>query len=139
MKALLAGLGIGAMIGIAVAPNSVVERRRDFFRKAGGERFSSLRERAPAQKQVPGAEPQITEQTGDMRSGTGPRFASAGDGDSMLAIINDWPESRLIEIEGIGPGLALKIVQSRPYKTETDLTEAKLLPPSAIEALRKAG
>lgn len=138
MKALLAGIGIGAMIGIAIAPNSVGERRRDLLRRAG-ERFSSFREQASAPHPVSErAEPRADEQSSDWKRSTGTQASAASEGDSLMTIINDWPESRLIEIEGIGPGLALKIIQSRPYRTESDLTEAKFLPPSAIDALRKA-
>ena len=45
---------------------------------------------------------------------------------------------RLIEIDGIGPVLASKIIQNRPYESEQELIESKELPPSAIESLRKA-
>ena len=57
---------------------------------------------------------------------------------TFLEIINDWPEERLIAIRGIGPVLASKIIKNRPYEQEEDLVESKELPPSAIEALRKA-
>jgi hypothetical protein len=57
---------------------------------------------------------------------------------TFLEIINEWPEERLIAIHGIGPVLASKIIKNRPYEQEEDLAESKELPPSAIEALRKA-
>ena len=57
---------------------------------------------------------------------------------TFLEIINEWPEERLIAIHGIGPVLASKIIKNRPYEQEEDLVESKELPPSAIEALRKA-
>lgn len=57
---------------------------------------------------------------------------------SFLAIVNEWPQERLIEIDGIGPKLAAKIISNRPYKSAEELAKSKLLPPSAIEALRKA-
>lgn len=59
-------------------------------------------------------------------------------GGSFLVLINEWPHERLIEIDGIGPVMAMKIIQGRPYKTEEDLTDTKMLPPSAIESLRRA-
>ena len=57
---------------------------------------------------------------------------------NLLDIINEWPEERLIEIDGIGPVLAGKIIKNRPYESETDLINSKELPPSAIKALRNA-
>lgn len=56
----------------------------------------------------------------------------------LLAILNDWPHERLIEIEGIGPVLATRIIQHRPYKSEQEFTDLKDFPPSAIENLKKA-
>ena len=59
-------------------------------------------------------------------------------GSSFLDIINDWPHDRLIAIDGIGTVLASKIIQGRPYTSEEQLVDAKTLPPSAIESLRRA-
>ncbi|MGZ4814055.1 MAG: YtxH domain-containing protein [Terriglobales bacterium] len=56
----------------------------------------------------------------------------------LMSILNEWPRERLIEIDGIGPVLATKIIQHRPYESEEALLNSKELPPSAIESLRKA-
>lgn len=56
----------------------------------------------------------------------------------LMSILNEWPHERLIEIDGIGPVLATKIIQHRPYESEEALINSKELPPSAIESLRKA-
>jgi gas vesicle protein len=66
------------------------------------------------------------------------REKAEGLGSSLMEVINEWPHERLIEIDGIGPVLATKIIQGRPYEREEDLAESKTLPPSAIESLRKA-
>lgn len=57
---------------------------------------------------------------------------------SLMSILNEWPHERLIEIDGIGPVLATKIIQHRPYESEEALLNSKELPPSAIESLRRA-
>ena len=56
----------------------------------------------------------------------------------FMEIINEWPHNRLIAIDGIGPVLASRIIQGRPYKSEDELTQSKTLPPSALDSLRKA-
>ena len=63
--------------------------------------------------------------------------AKTGNG-GLLSVINEWRFEDLIEIDGIGPVLASKIIQRRPYKSEEDLIASKELPPSAIENFRKA-
>jgi gas vesicle protein len=74
-------------------------------------------------------------------SGGEARDRSTGGGSgrsSFMEVINEWSEERLIAIHGIGPVLASKIIKNRPYEKADDLVESKELPPSAIEALRKA-
>ncbi len=125
MKAFLAGLGIGTLLGIVFAPASGEETRRTLT-EAANQRFGDVRE------QISTARDQVNQYASRARE-TFDRSA-----DCMLDIINEWPEQRLIEIHGIGPVLAEKIIKNRPYKEESDLIESKILPPSAIEALRKA-
>ncbi len=64
--------------------------------------------------------------------------AGNANANSLLEIVNEWPHERLIEIDGIGPVLATRIIQGRPYKSEEDIAELKTLPPSALESLRRA-
>ena len=59
-------------------------------------------------------------------------------GPGLLTVLNDWSYERLIAIDGIGPVLASKVIQHRPYESEDQLANLKDLPPSAIENLRKA-
>jgi competence protein ComEA len=55
---------------------------------------------------------------------------------SLLELLNDASQDELIAVNGIGPVLALKIVQHRPYKAEEQPLEDNVIPPSAFEALR---
>ncbi len=137
MKAFLTGLGIGAMIGLAVAPKSGEETRRDILENAR-ERFESALDRfEDAKQRVGDMRDNISEGADRVMRKAQRQYESVAKA-GLLEILNDWPEDRLIEINGIGPVLASKIIQNRPYKQESDLLEAKILPPSAIEAIRKA-
>jgi DNA uptake protein ComE-like DNA-binding protein len=107
----LAGLGIGATISLIYAQGR---------RQGTAERAS--RHSAPARIARTGAaEPDATSHP-----------------HSILSIINEWPHQHLIEIHGIGPVLATKIISHRPYRTAQEFVDSKLLPPKAIEALQKA-
>jgi DNA uptake protein ComE-like DNA-binding protein len=55
---------------------------------------------------------------------------------SLLELLNDASKDELIAVNGIGPVLALKIVQHRPYKDEHQPLNDNVIPPSAFEALR---
>jgi gas vesicle protein len=166
-----AGLGVGAAVGMLVAPKSGVELRDEIqefakenlnreklesLAEEGRQRIQPLmdeaRQRAePMVNQVKDrvqpvidearerVEPAVHQARERVQSAVGSvkEQASRMSG-TFLDVINEWSHDRLIAIDGIGPVLANKIIQGRPYKTEEDLTESKTLPPSAIESLRKA-
>jgi gas vesicle protein len=155
-----AGLGAGAAIGMLITPKSGVELREDLtdFAKENlnREKLDSLVEegRQRIQPLVDQARERVEPVVNNVRERVQPAVdqaretvASAVDtvkqqadrlGSSFLDVINEWAYDRLIAIDGIGPVLATKIIQGRPYTTEEQLIEAKTLPPSAIESLRKA-
>jgi gas vesicle protein len=157
MKGFLAGLGIGALIGVVIAPKAGEETRQELLDSANrrlgevkdnlnevadsaskrldsikehvGQRVSSLRESVGASSET---------MSGGVRDTVSDEVRKSSGSNSLLDIINDWPQERLMGIDGIGPVLASKIIENRPYKEDSDLLEAKILPPSAVESLRKA-
>jgi gas vesicle protein len=155
-----AGLGVGAAIGMVIAPKSGVELRDDVSEftkeRLNREKLESLADesRERIQSAVQQARDRIQPIVDEARQRVKPlvkegaeRVQSAADSVkkqagptrvTFLEVINEWPHERLIEIDGIGPVLATKIIHGRPYKDEEALTEAKTLPPSAIECLRRA-
>jgi gas vesicle protein len=144
-----AGLGLGAAVGMLVAPSSGAETREgieEFARNSltreklnevleqGREQLNSVRDRVQpvmdqARDKVSGVTGRVVERAANMKD----RVLNGG----LLTILNEWPHERLIEIDGIGPVLATKIIQGRPYESSEALLEAKL-PPSAIASLKKA-
>ncbi len=165
--AFFAGLGLGAAVGMLIAPKSGVETRNDledFARNSlnseklnevldqgrerlqsavdqGRERLDSMRERV--QPVVDSARERVQPLVDSARESVNSAMDRAGElkdtvaNRGLLAILNDWPHERLIEIDGIGPVLATKIIQNRPYESLDSLDNSKL-PPSAIESLKKA-
>ncbi|MGE5111641.1 MAG: hypothetical protein ACM3JB_12330 [Acidobacteriaceae bacterium] len=119
-----AGLGTGTVLGMLVAPRS---GRR--VQTSSPEHMPKPRTHRSRRSQVPRHEVQAEAQ---------PMESSPEKRDDLMTILNDWPHERLIEIDGIGPVLASKIIRNRPFKSEQDLIESKELPPSAIAALRRA-
>jgi gas vesicle protein len=155
-----AGLGIGAAIGMVFAPKSGAELRddlqgfaRDSFEQ-GRERLHETVDPVVAQarerlepvvdsigESVQSAKEELGSRASRIRDRVAEEAASVKEQvlhRGLLAILNEWPHERLIEINGIGPVLASKIIQHRPYESEEELLSAKYLPPSAIESLRKA-
>jgi gas vesicle protein len=151
-----AGLGLGTAVGMLIAPKSGADLRDD-VQEFARDSMEQVRERLEplvdqAQKQ---AEPvvnqasarvdtivdELFEGTEEARDTVSERFGDLTErvwGSGLMSILNEWPHERLIEIDGIGPVLATRIIQNRPYESEQELIESKELPPSAIESLRKA-
>ena len=163
MKSFFTGLSLGAAVGLLLAPKSGRETRNDLQELArnsyegGRDRLQELLERAhermqpivdkarqgidAARDRIQAVAEQVSEQASQVREQVREKVAevtqSSGSND-LMSILNEWPHERLIEIDGIGPVLATKIIQNRPYESEDDLIESKQLPPSAIESLRNA-
>lgn len=155
----LAGLGAGAALGMLMAPKSGSELRDD-IQDFARESFEEARERVQpaidnARKKADSVASQARDRVEPLMDEVRQRIDTlttqassvadrvvGGNGEekpaSLLEIINQWPHDRLIAIDGIGPVLAQKIIQHRPYRSEEELIERKELPPSAIESLRKA-
>jgi gas vesicle protein len=138
MKAFFTGLGLGAAVGLLLAPKSGSETRNDIQKLArnsyegGRDRLQDILEQISRRTQSV-AEP-IADQFRDIRDQVRDRVGAS----DMMTILNEWPRERLTEIDGIGPVLADKIIQQRPYESEQELIDLKQLPPGAIESLRDA-
>jgi DNA uptake protein ComE-like DNA-binding protein len=115
--------------------NQARERVRDLKRSAQ-ENLSELRDRAPdtVQRAMDRVASAATTTNHTTTEDSNP---SNGNGRaSLLELLNEGSQDELIAVNGIGPVLALKIVQHRPYKDEQQALEEKVVPPSAFEALR---
>jgi len=158
-----AGLGVGAAIGMLIAPKRGAELRSDLQDCArdayeqGRERvqpvidqarekvqpaMDATRERvSPVMDRVSQSVDSVMTQASSVRDRVVDKASDVKErvmNGRLLSILNEWPHERLIEIDGIGPVLANKIIQHRPYESEQQLIDLKALPPSAIESLRKA-
>ena len=154
---------MGAALGMLVAPKSGSELRDDiqeFARDSyeqGREKLEPVLDQArekvqPAMEQArQRVEPvldgirdrvdSLTTQAASVRDRVVDRASDLKErvtNGGLLSILNEWPHERLMEIHGIGPVLASKIIQHRPYHSEQQLIDLKELPPSALESLRRA-
>lgn len=50
--------------------------------------------------------------------------------------INSASENDLEQLQGIGPAMAKKIIQGRPYKSKDELVRRHILPVSAYEPIK---
>ncbi len=55
---------------------------------------------------------------------------------SELVDINSASKEKLMELKGIGPAYAEKIIGNRPYKGKDDLVNKKLIPKSTYDGIK---
>jgi DNA uptake protein ComE-like DNA-binding protein len=144
MKSFLTGLGIGVGLGIVFAPNSGEVTRRQIR-----ERFTGLADelggqvdkaKGVVQKTVaaytessPG-EPGERKQTGSPQKKMQEReVQTAASGDP----VNTISREELMNVDGIGPVLADKIISGRPYSSRQELVQRGIVPQNTFEELER--
>lgn len=136
MKNFLAGLGIGVGLGVLFAPNS-----GDATRRKLRERFTGLRDdfgRQDAVQETISAH--LAESSGgdtETRLDFPPRKDQARELASTASSdpINTLSREELLNVSGIGPTLAERIIAGRPYSSRRELVGRGILPQSTFEEL----
>jgi DNA uptake protein ComE-like DNA-binding protein len=140
MKAFIRGLGLGALIGIVIAPAEGRETRRR-LKMRGKEWQERVRHNASKattglRRMSYGSKPESS-QPKSQRHFTPIR--------GPLSLLNYGSREELMAVKGIGEVLADRIIKNRPYGNEQAVLENKDLPPSILELVkanrsaRKAG
>jgi DNA uptake protein ComE-like DNA-binding protein len=136
MKAFLTGIGLGAAIGVAIAPASGSNTRKKVKTWSAdlGERMN--------QKFSPGAEGE------NSQDGVEPRAASdrveanqdAGESssaqDEVAEVLNNASKTKLRSVPGIGDATARRIIENRPFESEAEVLENKVLPEKVLKTLK---
>lgn len=139
MRTFIGGLGIGALIGMTIAPASGAETRNGFRR-----RFRQFREQLGMAGKRATIRARRARQLAP-RLSPRPKRLSPPPRRTPLSFINYAPRKELMAVKGIGEVLAEKIIKGRPYRSESAVLEDHNLPPSILDLVkddiseRKAG
>jgi DNA uptake protein ComE-like DNA-binding protein len=142
MKRFLAGLAVGVAAIIALKKSGTFQRQG-----AGGEEASRpTRQREPRAAAV-AKEPQDRELAGRARVSARPAATASQEPASQPAaakparsaeeVLNSATRQQLLSVYGIGPVLADRIIQNRPYAAAYDVVEQGIIPESTFTQLRK--
>ena len=139
MKRFLTGVGIGVGLGLLFAPETGERSRSklrqyfsqwaDYLRNSGSQVAGNLREESDA---LP--------DTGD-REWTQPQQRTEPRTHSLshaAQVLNTISREELMNVDGIGPVLADKIISNRPYSSPQELLERRILPQNTFAELQRA-
>ncbi|HZU44684.1 MAG TPA: hypothetical protein VE994_18545 [Terriglobales bacterium] len=138
MRNFLIGLGLGIAAGTMIAPASGDESRAR-VRGRAQQIFHRVRRRVNRGWQKAAMAGDVVRSIRS-RSRTERRDANAGDDreTGSATRLNTISREELLEIYGIGPVLADKIIQNRPYNRAEEVVERGILPQSTFGNLREA-
>jgi DNA uptake protein ComE-like DNA-binding protein len=113
MKAFLAGLGIGTVVGLLFAPQEGTKTRAALVQHAGNlfDRFGSVKEL-----------PSVDQPT---------------ESEAVAEVLNTASKHDLMSVEGIGKGTAKRIVANRPYETVEEVVQEGVLPEQIVERVKE--
>lgn len=113
MKAFLAGLGLGAVVGLLLAPQKGSKTRADI-----GEYGVKLFNRSRGREQ-----------------------SSYLDGisksETIAEVLNTASKHDLMSVDGIGKGTAKKIISNRPYETVEEVVQEGVLPEEIVDRIKE--
>jgi competence protein ComEA len=136
MKGFLAGIGLGTAIGVWLAPESGQETRKKLM-----ERGAELVNRFEKQSNVAGDGENPGQQS--EQRGTDAKAQAGSEGqetqstqDPVAEVLNSASKTKLRSVPGIGDATARRIIESRPFESEEEVLENKVMPEKVLKNLK---
>jgi len=138
MKAFLTGIGLGAAIGLWLAPASGSETRKklitrgaDLAENLGNKVGTGLDEnREEPQEQAEQTASGAQAQAGNNNQETQPTQ------DPVAEVLNTASKTKLRSVPGIGDATARRIIENRPFESEAEVVENKVMPEKVLKTLK---
>lgn len=126
MKALLAGLGIGAVLAVLLAPRRGKQTRQLIAKRASvmAENFNSKGSDSAGH---------IKPNPSSKRSGT----ELSSESKAVAEVLNSADRHELMSVDGIGKVTATRIMKHRPYNSEEEVLREGVLPEETLENVKK--
>ncbi|HZE24151.1 MAG TPA: YtxH domain-containing protein [Blattabacteriaceae bacterium] len=135
MKGFLAGIGLGTAIGIWLAPESGQETRKKLMARG-----TELANRFEKQSNVagdgenPGQQSAQRGMDAQAEAGSGDQTQSTQD--PVAEVLNSASKTKLRSVPGIGDATARRIIESRPFESEEEVLENKVMPEKVLKNLK---
>jgi len=140
MRSFLFGLGIGAAMGLLVAPRegsesqaTVADSIRNWWRTLQGDG------RQPQGGREPSATVDVWEEVRKQQTGPEHQVAEEAERESeaVAEVLNTAKKDELMSVPGIGPATAKRIMRHRPYESEEEALQEGVLPETTLERVKE--
>jgi competence protein ComEA len=131
MKGFLTGIGLGAAIGILLAPENGTETRKKLMTRAA-ELANSLEKRLEEKSEALGGP--VHAQTG--AGAENYEVESEVSPDPVAEVLNTASKTQLRKVPGIGDARARRIIENRPFESEAEVVESKVIPETVLKKLK---
>jgi len=138
MRGFLTGIGLGAAIGLWLAPAAGSETRKKLMTRGADlaqhlgntveAKLADNREipQEQAGQAAPGAQAQASSNNQETQSTQDP----------VAEVLNSASKTKLRSVPGIGDATARRIIESRPFESETEVVESKVMPEKVLKTLK---
>jgi DNA uptake protein ComE-like DNA-binding protein len=135
MKSFLAGIGLGTAIGVWLAPESGQETRKKLMARG-----ADLANRFEKQSNVAGdgenPEQQSAQPEMDAQAEAGSEGQTQSTQDPVAEVLNSASKTKLRSVPGIGDATARRIIENRPFESEAEVVESKVMPEKVLKTLK---
>jgi DNA uptake protein ComE-like DNA-binding protein len=136
MKAFLTGIGLGAAIGLWLAPAAGSETRKKLMTR-GADLAESLGSKVSAplgdNREAQQEQAEQTASGAQARAGNNNQESTQ---DAVAEVLNSASKTKLRSVPGIGDATARRIIESRPFESEAEVVESKVMPEKVLKTLK---
>jgi competence protein ComEA len=138
MKAFLTGMGLGAAIGLWLAPEAGSETRKKLMTRGAdlAESLGNKFEAHPADdREIPQEQAEQTV-SGAQAQASSNHQETQSTQDPVAEVLNSASKTKLRSVPGIGDATARRIIEGRPFESEAEVVESKVMPEKVLKSLK---
>jgi len=138
MKGFLTGIGLGTAIGLWLAPEAggvtrkkLMTRGADLLQRLGNKVETKLAD----DREIPQEQEEQTA-SGAQAQASDNNQETQSTQDPVAEVLNSASKTKLRSVPGIGDATARRIIESRPFESEAEVVESKVMPEKVLKTLK---